>query len=50
MFSETPLALVPGPAEVGANNINVRGQAGLKGEVIAHLTRGGAVTVLEQIN
>src|SRR5208282_4983563 len=37
MFTEAPVALVPGPAEVGANNINVRGQASLKGEVIAHL-------------
>jgi uncharacterized protein YgiM (DUF1202 family) len=47
---EPPVALVPGPATVGANNINVRGQASLKGEVIAHLTSGDAVTVLEQIN
>ena len=50
MFTETPVALVPGPAEVGVNNVNVRGQAGLKGEVIAHLHQGDAVTVLEQIN
>ena len=49
-IAETPVALVPGQAEVGANNINVRGQAGLKGEVVGHLTRGDAVTVLEQIN
>jgi uncharacterized protein YgiM (DUF1202 family) len=47
---ESPVTLVPGPAEVSASNINVRGQAGLKGEVIAHLTAGDTVTVLEQIN
>ncbi|MGD0744357.1 MAG: SH3 domain-containing protein [Verrucomicrobiota bacterium] len=49
-IAETPVVLVPGPAEVGVNNINVRGQASLKGEVIAHLLKGDAVTVLEQIN
>jgi len=48
--AEPPVALVPGQAEVGANNINVRGQASLKGEVITRLARGDAVTVLEQIN
>ena len=36
-IAEPPVVLVPGPAEVGVNNINVRGQASLKGEVIAHL-------------
>jgi uncharacterized protein YgiM (DUF1202 family) len=50
VIAETPVALLPGPAEVGFNNVNVRGQASLKGEVIAHLFRGDAVTVLEQIN
>jgi uncharacterized protein YgiM (DUF1202 family) len=33
-----------------AANINARGQAGLKGEVVAHLKKGDAVTVLGQIN
>ena len=47
---EPPVTLVPGPAEVSASNFNVRGQAGLKGEVIAHLTKGDAVTVIGQIN
>ena len=28
----------------------MRGQAGLKGEVVAHLLKGDAVTVLSQIN
>ncbi len=50
MFTETPLALVPGPAEVNAGTINVRGQASFKGEVIARLSKGDTVTVLEQIN
>jgi SH3-like domain-containing protein len=36
-------------AEVAAN-INARGQAGLKGEVVAHLKKGDAVTILGQIN
>ena len=49
-IAETPVVLAPGPAEVGANGINVRGQASFKGEVIAHLSQGETVTVLEQIN
>jgi outer membrane biosynthesis protein TonB len=48
-ISEPTVALVPGPAEVAAN-INARGQAGLKGEVVAHLKKGEAVTILGQIN
>ena len=48
-ISEPTVALVPGPAEVAAN-INARGQAGLKGEVVAHLKKGETVTVLGQIN
>jgi uncharacterized protein YgiM (DUF1202 family) len=49
-ISEPMVTLVPGPAEVAVKNINVRGQAGLKGEVVAHLVKGDAVTVLGQIN
>ena len=41
--------LVAGPATVIASNVNVRGRAGLKGEVISHLTKGEPVTVLEEI-
>jgi len=48
-ISEPAVSLVPGPAEVAAN-INARGQAGLKGEVVAHLKKGEAVTILGQIN
>ncbi len=50
IFNEAPITLVPGPAEVFVNNLNVRGQAGLKGEVVAHLQKGDIVTVLGQIN
>ncbi len=41
--------LIGGPATVVASNVNVRGQAGLKGEVIGRLTKGQPVTVLEEI-
>jgi uncharacterized protein YgiM (DUF1202 family) len=41
--------LVPGPAEVVASNVNVRGQAKLKSEVIARVTKGQTVTVIEEI-
>jgi uncharacterized protein YgiM (DUF1202 family) len=46
---EPAVTLVPGPAEVTAN-VNARGQAGLKGEVVSHLKKGETVTVLDQIN
>jgi uncharacterized protein YgiM (DUF1202 family) len=49
-LKEPAVTLVPGPAEVAADNVNVRGQAGLKGEFVTHLGRGAAVTVLGQIN
>jgi len=48
-ITEPTVTLVPGPAEV-AVSINARGQVGLKGEVVAHLKKGDAVTVLDQIN
>ncbi|HWQ91239.1 MAG TPA: SH3 domain-containing protein [Clostridia bacterium] len=41
--------LVPGPAIVVASNVNVRGQAKLKSEVITRLTKGDEVTVLEEV-
>src|SRR5450432_1629826 len=37
---EPTIALVPGMAQVAANNLNMRGRAGLTGEVIGHLTKG----------
>lgn len=49
-ISEPTVTLNPGPAEVAAPQINVRGQAGLKGELITHLSKGDTVNVLEQIN
>jgi uncharacterized protein YgiM (DUF1202 family) len=49
-FSEPTVTLVPGPAEVAVDNLNVRGQAGLKGEFITHLGKGSLVNVLSQIN
>lgn len=49
-LDEPAVTLVPGPAEVAADNVNVRGQAGLKGEFIVHLSKGDAVNVLTQIN
>ena len=48
-FSEPTVALVPGPAEVAVANLNVRGQAGLKGEFIAHVNKGDALTVISEI-
>jgi uncharacterized protein YgiM (DUF1202 family) len=50
VLKEPTVALVAGPAEVTVSNLITRGQAGLKGEVIAHLFKGDTVTVLSQIN
>ncbi len=50
VLKEPTVALVAGPAEVTVSNLIVRGQAGLKGEVVSHLSMGDAVTVLSQIN
>lgn len=47
---EPTVTLVPGPAEVAVNNLIVRGQAGLKGEVVTHVVKGDTVTVLDQVN
>lgn len=49
-ISEPTMTLVPGSATVVSPNLNVRGQAGLKGEVIGHLKKGDSVTVISQIN
>lgn len=46
---EPTVTLVPGPAEVTAKNLNVRGQAGLQGEYLLHLGAGDSVTVLSEI-
>jgi uncharacterized protein YgiM (DUF1202 family) len=41
--------LVPGPATVVASNVNVRGQAKLKSEIVTRVTKGQSVTVIEEI-
>src|SRR5215468_11086965 len=41
--------LNPGPAVCEANNVNVRGQAKLKSEVVGKLMKGQPVTVLEEV-
>ncbi len=41
--------LVAGPATCVASNVNVRGQAKLKSEVVARIQKGQTVTVLEEI-
>ncbi len=48
-FSEPTVTLVPGPAEVAVANLNVRGQAGLKGEFIAHVNKGDTLNVISEI-
>ena len=44
------VTLVSGPATVAVENLNLRGQAGLKGEVVGHAKKGDAVTVISEIN
>jgi len=41
--------LVPGPAVVDANHVNVRGQPKLRSEILTRLNKGQPVTVLEEI-
>lgn len=41
--------LVAGPAVVVASNVNVRGQAKLRSEVVGRVTKGQQVTVLEEV-
>lgn len=48
-FTEPTVALVPGPAQIAVKNLNLRGQAGLKGEFITHASQGDTLTVLSQI-
>ena len=43
-------SLVSGAATVRTDNANLRGQAGLKGEVVGQLKKGETVTVLSLIN
>jgi len=46
-FDSKPLT--PGPAVVKEKNVNVRGQAAINSEVVAHLKRGDHVVVLEEV-
>lgn len=48
-FTELPVTLVPGPATVAADNVNLRGQAGLLGEVVGQVKKGDTVNVLAEI-
>jgi SH3-like domain-containing protein len=41
--------IVNEPAEARQNNVNVRGQANINSEVVAHLKQGETVTVLEEV-
>jgi len=47
---EPVVTIAPGPAQVNASELVVRGQAGLKGEEVARLAKGDTVNVIEQIN
>jgi uncharacterized protein YgiM (DUF1202 family) len=49
-ITEPTVSLTPGTATVVSANLNLRGQAGLKGEVIGHLKKDETVNVLAQIN
>ena len=49
-LAEPTITLLPGTAEVTVSNLNVRGKAGLQGEVIEKLNKGDVVTVLSQVN
>lgn len=41
--------ITPGPAIVKEKNVNVRGQAAITSEVVAHLKRGDHIQVLEEV-
>ena len=47
--AEKPIVLVPGPATITGDNVNVRGKASFVGEIIARLNKGDAVKVIEQV-
>lgn len=48
-IEEKPIVLSPGTATISGNNVNVRGKAGYKGEVVSKLNNGDVVTVVEQV-
>ena len=47
--STGPVTLVAGPATVASEHVNLRGQAGLKGEVVGHAKKGDSITVISEI-
>jgi uncharacterized protein YgiM (DUF1202 family) len=47
--AEKPIVLVPGPATITGDKVNVRGKASFVGEIIARLNKGDAVKVIEQV-
>ena len=49
-ITEPSVALVTGPATIVSDNLNLRGQAGVKGEVVGHLKKGDTANVITQIN
>lgn len=48
-ITEKPVVLSPGAATISGKNVNVRGKASFKGEVITKLQNGDSVTVIEQV-
>lgn len=46
---EPVVTLVPGPATVNGNKVNVRGRSTIMGEVLTQLNKGDIVTVVEQV-
>ncbi|MGC3958000.1 MAG: SH3 domain-containing protein [Verrucomicrobiota bacterium] len=47
--AEKPVILLPGAATMAGKNINVRGKASFKGEIVTKLQNGDAVNVIEQV-
>lgn len=47
--AEKPVILSPGAATIVGKNINVRGKASFKGEVVTKLQNGDAINVIEQV-
>ncbi|MCO5051754.1 MAG: SH3 domain-containing protein [Verrucomicrobiae bacterium] len=47
--AEKPIILSPGNATITGNNVNVRGKAGFKGEIITQLHDGDVVAVIEEV-
>jgi uncharacterized protein YgiM (DUF1202 family) len=46
---EKPIVLVPGPATITGDNVNVRGRASFAGEILKRLKTGDVVNVIEQV-